>query len=394
MDLKQLDAELDRLRSIPVPPSPAIEALEGRGARRRHRAALVAVVVTAAVVGAGLLGGQLLSGDDTQVVSSGGTDEPGSTGERRVPEELVGMTLADARDAMAATPYRLAVNEGDPRFGRAVVIAAEPSSRSDLRTGDVVGVRTALPDPPASAECAASRHPRDEGGTGDGLPSVESIERGSAEAALLRIRDDDQAAYLAQWGRAAFRTYAGLTTTFPAKGFQIVVAVDPADCPGSPHFDDGVPVTYVTGPVSRWAGPVVTLPTRGEVRDGRLSDGRNFQVRDDLDRGLCVIIDNLDFGCDEGGVVSGLTHRTAVRFAIDPASPNGDRALLAYGYLPPGVHSVEVSGPGVGGVAGFINGDGSAEVWAVPLTDGEHDLDEIEVVYRFSDGHSERAPRS
>jgi hypothetical protein len=394
MDLKQLDAELERLRSIPVPPWPAIEALEGRGARRRHRAGLVVVVVVAALIGAGIAGGQILSTDDTQVVSSGGTDAPGPADERRVPEELVGMTLADARDAMAATPYRLAVNEGDPRFARSVVIASEPSSRGDLRTGDVVGVRTALPDPPASAECAASRHPRDEGGTGDGLPSVESIERGPAEAALMRLRDHDQAAYLAQWDRAAFRTHAGVTTTFPAEGFQVVVAVDAADCPDSPHFDNGAPVTYVTGSVFGWAGPVVTMPTRGEVRDGRLSDGRNFQVRDDLDRGLCVVIDNLDFGCDEGGVVSGLTHRTAVRFAIDPASPNGKRALLAYGYFPPGVHSVEVSGSGVGGVAGFINGDGSAEVWAVPLTDGEHDLDEIEVVYRFSDGHSEPAPRT
>jgi hypothetical protein len=390
MDLKQLDAELARLRSIPVPVSPAIEALEGRRARRRHRAALLVVVVAAGVLGAAVAGGQVLSTGDTQVVSSGGTDGPGPADERRVPEELVGMTLADARDAMAATPFRLAVNEGDPRFGRSVVIASEPSRRADLRPGDVVGVRTALPDPPTSAECAASRHPRDEEGTGDGLPSVEAIERGPAEEAVMRLRSDGQEAYLARWDRAAFRTHAGVTTTFPARGFQVVVRVADADCPGSPHVDGGVPVTYVTGVISRWAGPEVTMPTAGEVRDGRLLDGRDYQVRDDLDHGLCVIIDGVDLGCDDGGVIGSSSPRTTPRFAADP-SPTGD-VVLVYGYLPRDARAVEVSGPGVDGVAGFF-ADGSTEVWAVGIRADQSNFDEIEVVYRFADGRTERAPR-
>jgi hypothetical protein len=67
--------------------------------------------------------------------------------------------------------------------------------------------------------------------------------------------------------------------------------------------------------------------------------------------------------------------------------------VLSYGYLPPGVVAVEVSGPGLSGVATFINGDGSTEVWAVGVRADQSNFDEIEVVYRFSDGHTERAPR-
>jgi hypothetical protein len=71
--------------------------------------------------------------------------------------------------------------------------------------------------------------------------------------------------------------------------------------------------------------------------------------------------------------------------------PTGN-VVLVYGYLPRGARAVEVSGPGVDGVAGFF-ADGSTEVWAVGVRADQSNFDEIEVVYRFSDGHTERAPR-
>lgn len=284
MDLTPLDRELEQLRTISVPPRPGVDELTAR-ARHRHRRRAIAVALAGTlaitVIGAGAF---MVAGDDEARLTSEGppaTSDGPVDGEAAVPD-LIGWTVGRARHALGDAGLVLSVSPGDASFDGALILATEPGAGTDVARGAVVGVRTALPDPPVDVECPDARHPRG-AADADALPEVNSLDRRSAEGQLLslRIQLRQQAldrggsvraqAYMGIWDRWAYSGSGASVSVAPAQGFQIIVVLDDASaCPSAPEFR-GVPVTYVTRPIEEWArgdGTVDEWTSIGDVADG------------------------------------------------------------------------------------------------------------------------------
>ena len=159
--------------------------------RRRRVLAIAATVVALAGFAAGWA---LLTGDDEDDVVAGDarsseeqTNGPPVSADESgvVAPDVVGLSLGVARPLIEQAGLRPAVIEGDPDFGPAVVVAQKPGAGLSVDLDDIIGLRTALPDPPLRLECVGGRHPRDGGGTGDGLPQVDSVSRAGAEQAVI-----------------------------------------------------------------------------------------------------------------------------------------------------------------------------------------------------------------
>lgn len=264
MDVNALEAELIRLRSIPVPPRPAVGELMERGNRRRRRRTIRLAVLAAVVLGAGAINyGTFIADDSVDVVANGpGAPTTGSAlpavGSVTVPD-VVGQTLSAAVTAADDVGLSLGANEGDAAFANAVVVAIEPGAGNRLEPGGVIGARTALPDPPVDAECPSSRHPRDRFRSGaDGLPHADALGRADAESQVILLRDEfpatsDTEIYLGVWDRWGTSPAGGAVGK--VEGYQVIVITqDPSRCPSAPEFRNGVPVTHVIGPISDWAG--------------------------------------------------------------------------------------------------------------------------------------------
>ncbi|MGQ0432448.1 MAG: PASTA domain-containing protein [Microthrixaceae bacterium] len=229
-------------------------------------AAALAGLIVVATIGAGALA---LARDDETRVSSGGptatTDVPVQGG-TSVPD-LVGWTVGRARPAMRDAGLVLSVSPSDPAVDGALILASEPGAGSDVSRGAVVGVRTALPDPPVEVECPAAHHPRG-ASAADALPEVNSISRLAAEDTRLTLQIELQQqaldrggpdptgaeVYMGLWDRWAYSGGGTSVSVAPAQGFQVIVVLgDASACPSAPEFR-GVPVTYVISPINEWAG--------------------------------------------------------------------------------------------------------------------------------------------
>lgn len=284
MDLTPLDRELEQLRTISVPARPGVDELAAR-VRHRHRrraiAATVAVSVVIVVIGAGAF---MFAGDDEVRLTSEGppVTSDGPVGpEARVPD-LIGWTVGRARPAMSDAGLVLSVSPGDASVDGALILATEPGPGADVTPGAVVGVRTALPDPPVDVECPDARHPRGDSDA-DALPEINSLDRRSAEDELLSLRmqlrqqalerggSERAEAYMGIWNRWAYSGRGASVSVAPAQGFQIIVVLgDASACPSAPEFR-GVPVTYVTHPTDEWADGDGIVDERTSIRD--VADG-------------------------------------------------------------------------------------------------------------------------
>ena len=261
MDLTAIEDQLESLRTMGIPDRPPVTALARRAARRRNRRRAAGSVVAAAVlVGLGF-GALRLADDDAQGLQT--RDQPtttSSTGGRdtsvRVPA-IVGRSVGEAAALLQSVGLELGVSDGDAAFTKAVVVAAEPGEPAEVPRGSVVGVRTALPDPPLSVECPLARHPRD-GVSPDALPRADDLDRSSADATVRSLRSlvpdtSTTRVYMGIWDRWAYTQSGGTVTTRPTSGFQaIVVTPDASRCATIPTFRT-VPVTYVFGDLA-WAG--------------------------------------------------------------------------------------------------------------------------------------------
>lgn len=266
MDLTRVDRELAQLATIPIPTRPSVDELVAR-ARRRHRrratAEALAGTVLVTLIGVGAFA---LAGDDATRLTTDGprTAEAPVAGEETVPD-VVGSAVGRARRTLRDAGLVLSVSPGSPAVDGAVIVASEPGAGSDVPQGAIVGVRTALPDPPVDVECPTARHPRGASGA-DALPEVNSISRLAAEDGLstwgieLRQRAVDSGRsepvemYLGIWDRWAYSGSGASVSVVPAKGFQIIVVLgDASECPSAPEVR-GVPVTYVVAPIEDWAG--------------------------------------------------------------------------------------------------------------------------------------------
>lgn len=261
MDVNSLEAELIRLRSIPVPSRPTVRDLKERGSRRRRRQMIRLVALACLAVGAGAISYATFA-DDTVQVAANGPDAP-TTGSAQLPvgsvtvPDVVGQTLSAAAATANDVGLSLRASEGDPVYANAVVLAIEPGAGTRLERGDVIGARTALPDPPVDVECPDSRHPRGRSGA-DSLPHADALGRADAESQVIELRDQipatsDTEIYLGVWDRWATSTAGGAVGT--VEGYQVIVITpDPSRCPSAPEFRNGVPVTHVIGPITGWAG--------------------------------------------------------------------------------------------------------------------------------------------
>lgn len=395
MDMNTLDDQLSQLRSIPIPTRPAVERLAQRARRRRRRLRLTAIT-PALIVAAGLAYRSVNPDHPVRVAASGpsATITSPTQSDLVVVPHVLGETLSAASGAVHEAGLSMRVSDGDPLNARSVVVAADPGAKSRLAPGAVVGVRTALPDPPIEVECPASRHPRGQV-EADALPHTEALTSAEAAIALtaLRAQPPEGAAseiQLAMWDRSAISADGGVEDVV---GVQIVViAQDPGRCPSAPEFYNGVPVTYVIGPVAGWAGePLTSLdPTAVPVVAGELADGRAFVLRSDTDHGLCLEIDRVNLGCDDvGPVIPVDADPTTARIAIDPSAPFGE--VLAYGFLPHGAVDVVAdldTGQRVTGA------DISGGMWALALPEGwgVDPTSHLDVRYVLDDGTERPAP--
>ena len=396
MDMTSLDHDLRRLRELPVPPRPPLTALTRlMQRRRRRRLATMSLLGVLAVVAVG--GGVARLNDrDGVTVASGGHATTTSAPAESVPAgpvlvpDIVGWTVSAAADEMAKAGLVLSVNDGDARFAESVVVAAEPGAGATVEVGAVVGVRTALPDPPSPVECPDARHPRGEADP-DALPSVDGLDRQTAETTVLALREEVPESsvteiYLGIWDRWAYTGTGAAAQAVPAQGFQVIVTTDdPSRCPSAPQFN-GVPVTYIVGSPEAWAGS----PVEGQELTGTLIDGRPFSIEHNPTEGLCLVIDAVNFGCDTTGpVVAQDADPSTPRMAVDAAPPYEE--VLAYGYLPADAVGVVADLDDGTRVEGAIIG-ASPRIWALPLPEQVARVDHLEFTYILEDGTEVQAP--
>ena len=166
----------------------------------------------------------------------------------KVPD-VVGLALATARTSLDRAGLLGPINDFDAPFDFSLVIAQEPPAGTDVPMGASVGLRTVVPDLPEMEECAGTAHPRHPG-SADGVPTVESVTRSSADEAWARQpgrQVNGAPVYLGKWDRQAWqRTDAGEVEIVPVDGYQLVVVHESTDdCPhGAPSFTHGVPISH------------------------------------------------------------------------------------------------------------------------------------------------------
>lgn len=261
MDLTTIENQLESLRSARIADRPPVGELARRTARRRtRRRALGSAVALVALAGLGV-GAVRLTNDDGQQVRTHDqrtTTTSVQSGALSVSvPPVVGKSVSEAATVLESAGLELSVSDGDAAFTNAVVAAAEPGEAVEVPRGSVIGVRTALPDPPVEVECPSARHPRG-GANADGLPSADNLDRTSAEETVQTLRSQvpatsDTRVFLGIWDRWAYSDDNGTITTAPTTGYQaIVVTPDAEDCSTTPTFHT-VPVTYVFGDLT-WAG--------------------------------------------------------------------------------------------------------------------------------------------
>lgn len=309
MDLTTIENQLVSLRSAGIPDRPPVTELARRAARRRRRRrAMGSAVAIVALVGLGA-GALRLTNDDAQQLETREqrtttTSTGGSDLSVRVPP-VVGKSVGEAAALLENVGLQLSVSDGDAAFTNAVVVAAEPGEAVEVPSGAVIGVRTALPDPPLAVECPSARHPRD-GDNPDGLPRADSLDRASAEATVRTLRSSvpdtsDTRVFLGIWDRWAYSDDNGTIATARTTGFQaIVVTPDANRCSTTTTFH-AVPVTYVFGDLT-WAGdpfPQATVeldgiqvetPSGWSAEQSSNEHGEVLYLRDDSGAELHIVV--------------------------------------------------------------------------------------------------------
>jgi PASTA domain len=295
----------------------------GAGGGGRRRLTFAAVVAFAALVVTGLTISRWSSGSQDEVVATGtaAADErqestSTSTGVADVLiPDVVGLSLADADNAIENLGLRPRVIEGDPDFGAALVLAQEPGAGLSVRVDDIVGLRTVVPDPPPSLECPGGQYPRGDVGldSADALPPLEGVSRANAEEAVVEIRARlDNTVLLGQWNRWAWQRVDGEVEVVPVEGFQVIVVADTSDCgPTVPSYFNGAPVTWVKGPLDDFV--VGLQPTLAGPRE---VESTSLDVAEDLVAALRA--DGIDASMlpdpdlPEAGLIAGRPRRVCV----------------------------------------------------------------------------------
>ena len=252
-------------RSAGAGPAPGPASARRSGWRREAVIAAAAVVVV--VVGVFVFGDDDGS-ESVDVVSP----DPTISGPSVVPG-VISLTVADARAAIGSVGLRLGVSDRDSDLSTATVIAQEPPAGTALTVGaadgsDVVGVRTALPVPPESADCPAMAQNRAiRPGGFDGTPRTDATELANVRQTVDRLAVDG---FDERLGYRATGVYVGEGVVPSVSegpdgepepggaGHHVVVQVaEPEDCPDVPNFYNGTVVWFTIG----WPAPPGSDPT-------------------------------------------------------------------------------------------------------------------------------------
>jgi hypothetical protein len=268
-----LEERLGALGAGVAPPPESTEGLRARiGRRRRRRRVVTGLAVVAVIVAAGLTG--LHGGSDGATVRS--VDRPDrETGTVVVPD-VVGMTVPEARAQFGRVQLVGRVHDRDADDWFATVLAQEPPAGSLVSTPGFVGLRTALPAPPASAVCPSFPTADLPGGadSADARPGVDSV-----ALQLVRQTVDDQDNWKDRQAKGVFVARGvirpwdrvnGEVVVVDDPGYQVVVKLpEGAACPTWPEGSgvNGTAVTYTRawplGDTGSFLGVGQLWPTRG-----------------------------------------------------------------------------------------------------------------------------------
>jgi hypothetical protein len=178
-------------------------------------------------------------------------------------------------------------------------------------------------------------------------------------------------------GRAAKTT----TTTLGLPALTTSTTSPPVTVP--PGSRSTLPSTSTTATTHLVSTPNSQPPT--DTISGTLVDGRPWSLRDGKVHGLCLVLGDTDFGCDdEGPVLEPGSDPATPRIAVDGHGfPRDQLGLLVYAYLPPGATDVVLLWDGGRqGSAGLVV-DPAQRFYGIPVRQGDNP---DRVSYRDADG--------
>ncbi len=265
----RLSSARDDYRSLTPPPGDKSRARPGGHTQPRRRGYFVAVAAaTICLFAVGLWA--LAQGDDPHVEVATGVTGEGEEGS--FSEDLVGLSLGDARSVAAQLGVQIQVRSG-VALDEAIVVAQTPRERDST----LVMVDVALPHPPLSADCPAVTPLRDSPHTPTGadvLPHESGVTLESVQAAAVEMERLLTATGEVHGGQQAVSVNLGLGVVPGWKeaedgsitivdGYQLVVNVGSLEaCPDTPTFINGVALWFTHG----WPeAPDTTAAIEGEL---------------------------------------------------------------------------------------------------------------------------------
>jgi hypothetical protein len=177
-------------------------------------------------------------------------------------------------------------------------------------------------------------------------------------------------------------------TTTTSRGLPVLTSpttTPPVTVP--PNLRSTLPST-TTSTTTRPATTPQAPPATDTIH-GSLVDGRPWSLRHDADHGLCTVIGNTDFGCDdEGPVLSPDADPATPRLAVEGHGfPFDQLGVLVYAYLPSGATKVVVEWDGGRESAHGLVVEPGHRFWGIPVRQGDNP---DRVSYRTDDGHEVR----
>jgi hypothetical protein len=193
-----------------------------------------------------------------------------------------------------------------------------------------------------------------------------------------RVSTDDSTTTTASHAAKTTTTSVALPTlTAPTTSPPVTVP------PGSRSTLPSTSTTTTTHPVTPNSQP----PT--DTIQGTLVDGRPWSLRDDKAHGLCLVLGDTDFGCDdEGPVLDPGSDPATPRIAVEGHGfPRDQLGLLVYAYLPAGATEVVLLWDGGRASSHGLVIDPAARFYGIPVAQGDN---ADRVSYRDDQGNEVR----
>lgn len=233
----------------------------------------------------------------------------------------------------------------------------------------------------AFAECTSARNPRF--GQGDALPAkgytdrayVERIVRAGRRAIKKQFPAITGLRVARRNGQVWSRDSAGQVVVEQLHDYWIEARVASVrDCPTYPSNWGGVPIEFFAPQPLARVGSDLT---------GTLADGRPYAVRVSRTDGLCLVIGDVDFGCDTASTPRDQQPGRWWTAVENNGFPTPQSGVLLYGVLPAEATAVEFVYDSGRTTRSAANVDVHSRVWAAPISPGDNPAT---LIYRRADG--------